>query len=189
MTTPAFAALALVLFQLISSHGTAKPAAPADAPASAGGISWTVPKGWTVAPAASSMRVVTYRTAAAPGDAEGGEVAVFYFGEGQGGGIDANVQRWFGQFQPEGKGPSAQKQSKTKVNGLDVTLCATEGTYSAGMGMGMGSAGPKSGFALKGAIATGPGGSVFFKLTGPKKTVEKAGAEFDALVKSLKKAG
>jgi len=47
--------------------------------------------------------------------------------------------------------------------------------------------GPKPGWALRGAIAEGPQGNVFFKLVGPKKTVEKAQADFDTLVKSLKK--
>jgi hypothetical protein len=56
------------------------------------------------------------------------------------------------------------------------------------MGMGAMSTGPKKGYALEGAIAEGPRGSVFFKLTGPKKTVVKEKAAFDALVKSLKKS-
>lgn len=182
------AALALVLFQMASSHGTKSPApAPAAAPAApatAGGIAWTVPKAWSVAPSSSSMRVATYKAAPAPGDPEGVEIAVFYFGPGQGGAVDANVKRWFAQFQPEGKG-SAEKQQRTKVNGLDVTLVSTEGTYASG-GM-MGPATPKKGFALRGAIAEGPEGAVFFKMTGPKTTVARSGPDFDSLVKSLTK--
>jgi hypothetical protein len=130
------------------------------------------------------MRVVTLKIPAAPGDAEPGELAVFFFGAGQGGGIEANVSRWFAQFQPEGKGAS-EKQSKTSAGDVPVTLCQTEGTYVAGMG-GVATA-PKTGWALRGAIAEGPQGNVFFKLVGPRKTVEKAQAEFDALVKSLRK--
>ena len=68
----------LVLAQLASSHAGA-PAAAVDSPTMAGGLSWTLPKEWSGAPS-SSMRVATYRTPAAPGDPEGGEVAVFYFG-------------------------------------------------------------------------------------------------------------
>ena len=179
------AAVAFVLFQMVSSHGKAPAPAPAaSAVATAGGISWVAPKAWSVAPAASSMRVVTYAAPAAPGDPEAAEIAVFYFGPGQGGAVDANVKRWFGQFQPEGKS-APQKQERTKVNGLDVTLVSTEGTYASG-GM-MGPATLKKGFALRGAIAEGPEGAVFFKMTGPKKTVAKAGSDFDALVKSLTK--
>ena len=44
----------------------------------------------------------------------------------------------------------------------------------------------KSGFALRGAIAEGQNGAVFFKLTGPRRSVTAAGVDFDALVASLK---
>jgi hypothetical protein len=176
----------LVLAQLASSHGGSSAPVAVESATTAGGLSWTVPKGWIGAPA-SSMRVATYRTPAAPGDAEGGEVAVFYFGPGQGGGIDANVERWFAQMTPEA-GSKKPSRSQLKVGDIKVTICAAEGTYTGAMGMGAASAGPEKGFALEGAIAEGPQGAVFFKLTGPKKSVEKARAGFDALVKSLKKS-
>ena len=175
----------LVLAQLAPSHAGA-PAAAVDSPTMAGGLTWTLPKGWTGAPA-SSMRVATYRTPAAPGDPEGGEVAVFYFGPGQGGGIDANVERWFAQMTPEA-GAKKPSRSQMKVGDIPVTLCMTEGTYTGAMGMSGASSGPKKGFALEGAIAEGSGGAVFFKLTGPKKSVAKAKAGFETLVKSLKRA-
>jgi len=38
---------------------------------------------------------------------------------------------------------------------------------------------------LLGAIVEGPHGSVFFKLTGPAKTIEAVSAEFDAMIHSL----
>ena len=176
----------LVLAQLASSHPGSAPPASIESPTMAGGLAWTLPKGWIGAPS-SSMRVATYRTPAAPGDKEGGEVAVFYFGPGQGGGIDANVDRWFAQMTPE-TGSKKPSRSQIKVGSIPVTLCNTEGTYTGAMGMGGVSAGPEKGFALEGAIAEGPQGPVFFKLTGPKKSVEKAKASFDALVKSLKPA-
>ena len=143
-----------------------------------------MPKDWTAGPA-SAMRVATYRISAAPGDKEGGEVAVFYFGQGQGGSVDANVERWFAQMEPE---PGAKKptRSQIRVGAIPVTLCAAEGNYTGGMVGGGAAAGTKKGFALTGAIAEGKQGAVFFKLTGPKKTVSAAQKDFDALVRSLK---
>jgi hypothetical protein len=174
-----------LLAQLASSHATTTQAAAPEATMTAGGLSWSVPKGWTSAPA-SSMRVATYRTPAAPGDPEGGEVAVFYFGPGQGGSVDANVDRWFAQITGE-PGSKKPTRSQIKVGAIPVTLCAAEGIYNSGMAAPAGgSSGPRKGFALEGAIAEGPQGAVFFKLTGPKKTVAKAKAGFDVLVKSLK---
>ncbi len=153
----------------------------------AGGLSWTAPKEWAVQ-GERPMRVVTYAVPAAKGDAEGGEVAVFYFGAGQGGGVEANVQRWVKQFQ-RADGSSAEKDAKTKqekVGGLPVTTVDVKGTYNGGGPM-MGPASPKPGFRLLGAIVEGPEGAVFFKFTGPEKTVSGAEKTFRKLLESTKK--
>ena len=178
----AFLAVPLVLFQMVSSHGSAPAAAGAF---SAGGLTWTAPKAWSVAPSASSMRVVTYRVPAAAGDAEGGEVEVFFFGPGQGGGTQANVDRWIAQFKPEKGSAGPGKPVAMKVGAIPVTIVTTEGTYSSGMPGGAMT--PKPGWALRGGIAEGPEGPVFFKMVGPKKTVLGAAGAFDGLLKTLKK--
>jgi len=67
-----------------------------------------------------------------------------------------------------------------------VTVVRAEGTYASGMPGGPTT--PKPGWALLGAIAEGPSGAVFFKLTGPKKGVAAARPAFEALVASLKRS-
>lgn len=176
-------AASLVLFQTVSSHGAVP--APAASPKGAGGLTWTAPKDWSAAPSASTMRVVTYRVPAAAGDAEGGEVAVFYFGPGQGGATKANVDRWLAQFRPEKGNAGPGAPASMKVGAIPVTIVTTEGTYSSGMPGGPST--PKPGWALRGAIAEGSEGPVFFKMVGPRKTVHAATAAFDGLLKSLKK--
>lgn len=170
----------VLLAQLVTSH-----APTVDAPSAAGGLQWTVPKGWSLSPKVSSMRLATYAVPRAAGDPEDPEVSVFYFGEGQGGSVDSNVARWIGQLVPE-KGDAPSKTRKVDAGGIAVTLVLAEGTFAAGSGMG-GPAAPKKGWALSGVIAEGPKGAVFFKMTGPKKSVARAASEVDALVKSLKK--
>jgi len=128
------------------------------------------------------MRVVTYRVPAASGDGEPGELGVFFFGTGEGGSVDANVDRWIAQFAPE-SGSAKPARRVESVKGIRVSRVSVEGTYTSGMPGGPKT--PKTGFALLGAIAEGPGGNVFFKLTGPRKTVQKAASQFDALVRSL----
>ncbi len=150
--------------------------------AHAGGLFWKPPAGWTAEPPNSPMRVVTYRIPAATGDAEPGELGVFYFGVGEGGSADANVERWTAQFTPESGSAKPLRRVET-VNRIRVTRVSVEGTYSSGMPGGPKTA--KSGFALVGAIAEGPGGNVFFKLTGPRKTVQKSAPQFEALLRSL----
>jgi hypothetical protein len=155
---------------------------PGGSPTAAAGLAWTLPAGWSVEPP-RSMRVATYAVPAAGDDKEGAECAVYYFGKGQGGGVEANLQRWIAQFQPETK----SKRSTRKVDGMPVTLADVSGTYTA-HGGSMGQAGaPVTGWRLLGAIVEGPEGAVFFKLTGPEKTVAAASKGFDALVGSLKK--
>ena len=184
MQIPAVLAL---LAQLVSSHASPSTLAATPAPAfpvsSGGGLTWAVPKSWTPGPS-SAMRLATYYLPASAGDAERPELAVFWFGPGQGGSIDANVARWFSQFAASPGDPKPAR-SLTRVGSLPVTLVTAAGTYSAGTGMGAVPA-VKSGFALRGAIAEGPDGAVFFKLTGPRRSVAAAGKNFDALVASLK---
>jgi hypothetical protein len=166
---------------LTASLLTLAPAALAAVPATAGGISWTVPARWT-AGAGSSMRVATYVIPAAKGSGSG-ECAVFFFGPGQGGGIDDNVARWAKQFE----GAPAPKSTASTVAGIRVTRAEVAGTYLAPGGPMMQSTGKKTGYRLLGAIVEAPGGNVFFKLTGPAATVAAAQAELDALVASIRR--
>jgi hypothetical protein len=45
----------------------------------------------------------------------------------------------------------------------------------------------KKGYRLLGAIVEGPQGAVFFKFTGPAKTVAAGQATFDKMLETLKK--
>jgi hypothetical protein len=159
----------------------AAPAKPAVRTEAAGGVLWNVPARWTTG-TGSSMRVATYAVPGAKG-AEAGECAVFFFASGQGGSIDANVERWSKQFETT---PAPQRSAAT-VAGLKVTRVQLAGTYLAPGGPMMQSTGKRPGTRLVGAIVEAPEGNVFFKLTGPAATVGAAQAEFDALVASLRK--
>lgn len=151
----------------------------------AGGISWTAPKDWKEQPA-RPMRAATYSLPVA-GGVEAPELAVFYFGEGQGGSVEANIERWAGQFESAGGKASAPKTSKSKLNGVAVTRVSTEGTYT-GAGGPMAPKSSKPGFRLLGAIVEGPAGPVFFKLTGPAKGVAAAEKGFEQLLRSVRPA-
>jgi hypothetical protein len=66
-----------------------------------------------------------------------------------------------------------------------VSLVEVTGSFAGGMGMGAAAAGPGSDYMLLGAIAQGPSGAVFFKLTGPHASVERARPAFTKLIGSL----
>jgi hypothetical protein len=170
----------LVLVSLLASSVLA---------ASAAGVTWTAPASWKEAPA-RPMRAATYAIPAATGDSEDAELAVFFFGQGQGGSPQDNVKRWIGQFsQPDGKSSEAvAKSTEKKVGaGLKATFVEVAGTYT-GMGGPMATTkSEKPGYKLLGAIVEAPEGAVFFKLTGPTKTVEASRKAFEKMLKDLKK--
>ena len=153
------------------------------AESAAAGIVWSYPSSWTRG-GARPMRVATYTVPAAEGDAEPGECAVFYFGPGQGGDVNSNIDRWAAQFENAGQ----PEKSTVKVNGMNVTRVQISGTYLSPGGMMMESQGKKANYQLLGAIIEAPGGLVFFKFTGPLKTVEAGEAGFDAMIQSISKA-
>ncbi len=169
-----------VIVGTVAALGSAAPVAPPRL-AAAGGVQWTVPPRWQEG-AGSAMRVATYSLPPAKG-AAAGECAVFHFGSGEGGSVDANVERWGRQF--EGA-PKAIRTTQT-IAGLRVTRVELNGTYLAPGGPMMQSTGQKAGYRLLGVIVEAPAGNVFFKLTGPAATVGGAERELEALVASLRR--
>jgi hypothetical protein len=147
------------------------------------GVTWEDPTAWQRVPLNNPMRKATYRIPKASGDPEDGELAVFYFGPGQGGSVEANVQRWIAQFQ--GVGPDDVKRANRTAHGLrQHTVEIEKGSFSSGM-----PGGPtkmKEDFGLLGGIVESPSGPYFFKLTGPSATVKSAREAFLKLLDSVK---
>ena len=153
---------------------------------SAGGIAWTVPAGWGPGPE-HQMRIATYHVRAIAGDPDEGECAVYFFGTGQGGTVQANLDRWAGQFTGPNGQPLAQAATMDKrvVAGLKVSTLTVSGTYMGAGGM-MGQAPtPKPNYRMRAAIIEAPQGLVFFKLTGPLNTVAAAENDFNSLLGSV----
>ncbi len=143
-------------------------------------VAYDVPEGWQKAENPSPMRKATYKIPRAEGDPEDAEMSVSQAG----GSLDQNINRWSGQFE-RGKDDTTARQDR-KVGELSVTVVEIRGTFT-GSGMpGAAPAGPKPKWALLGAIVQTEGGSTFFKLTGPDKTIDAAKPGFDKLVESLR---
>lgn len=160
--------------------GGMPPGGDAQATAPDPGVSWQVPKRW-VEQLAGGMRLATYVVPAAKSGGDDGECAVYYFGPGQGGGVEPNIERWVGEFE----NPGTPKRATSESHGLKVYRVQVAGKYlSHGMNPGE-AAGPREGWALLGAIVEGPNGSIFFKLTGPAATIGGAEREFDGMLGSM----
>jgi hypothetical protein len=153
----------------------------------AGSLAFTAPPAWQTRAASSSMRVAEFVVPRAPGDAEDGELIVYYFGTGAGT-VDANIDRWIGQMQqPDGASTKARAQrSSQTVNGLRVTTVDAAGTYVAEMRPGAAEHYNKAGFRLRGAVVETPRGPYYIKMTGPAKTIGAADAAYTAFLGSLR---
>jgi hypothetical protein len=150
---------------------------------SAAGIRWTAPAGWKTE-AARPMRAATYSipVVGATGPAE---CVVNYFGSGQGGSVTANIERWAGQVLGADGKPAFAKVSTRSVRGVKVTIVDASGAYTGLGGPMVSNPKPVPGYRLLGAIAEAPKGNVFFKLTGPAKTIAAQQEAFDRLVASI----
>jgi hypothetical protein len=149
------------------------------------GLSITVPKDWKPQPA-SGMRQAQWTLAKAEGDPEDASLVVYHFG-GQGGSVDANVERWYGQFErPDGKSvKDSAKVEKKDVSGLKLTIVDVSGTYVAPPMPGQGEKSNKPGQRMLAAVVEGEGGPWYLKLLGPEKSVLKHEKEFQAALGTL----
>lgn len=150
-------------------------------------LKYEVPKGWVAQSTSSSMRVGQFALPKASRDAEDAELVIFFF-RGQGGGVEANLQRWMNQMaQPDGR--SSREVAKTSdliANGLKVTVLDVTGTYVAEINPGSPERHNKPNFRMKAAVVETPGGPYFVKLTGPQKTVAHWDESFNAFLKSVR---
>lgn len=143
-----------------------------------GALEFTRPEAWKSIQPTSPMRKAQLQVPGKDG-VKPADVTFFFFGEGNGGGVDPNVQRWLGQFESK---PGASKVEPLEFNGVKVTLVSTEGTLKASPMAGIAEAMPDA--ALLGAIIENPEGAVFVKMTGPAALVKESRDTFLALAKS-----
>lgn len=110
---------------------------------------------------------------------EKGPLLKFYhFGQGQGGGIEANLKRWNKQFEGEAK----VTKSEISYGKQKVAIVLMAGTYLDGGIMERKT--PKENYALLGAVIPHAQGDVFLKMTGPAGEIKNAQADLKALINS-----
>ncbi len=175
-----------------------KPAIEFEAPPTAvaiAGITWSAPEGWA-AGKKSPMRAASYLIPPTKGDVEPAECAVFFFGPGEGGSVEANLTRWKGQFKREVDGKAAEDGSspeatttKRAFGDVNVTLLRMEGVFLWKPMPMAPNAVEKPGYAMVGAVVEAPEGPVFFKLTGPRATVAAAEGELSRVLATIRRAG
>ena len=145
-----------------------------------------MPEGWVNKAPSSRMRVAEFVLPKAAGDSEDASLVITYFG-GQGGTVQANIDRWLTQMsQPDGRASKdVAKTSTLKTNGLSLTIVDLPGTFVAEIAPGSSERHNKPGFHLRAAVIEGKG-PFFVRLVGPAKTIAKWDASVQAFFKSLR---
>jgi hypothetical protein len=145
---------------------------------STAGLKWMAPPGWT-SKGSAPMRAATYTV-------QDAECVVYFFGQGQGGSVEANIARWGGQFTRNGA-PAPPAVAKRTVHGLSVTTMDVTGVYAGMAGPAMTPQAPQADYRMLAAIVENQNGNLFVKFTGPVKTVTANRQKFEQLVASFQK--
>jgi hypothetical protein len=177
--------LKLVTFGCLAVLGSALVEAQ-DSPATinlAGGeLRLKAPASWTRKRPQTS--IVEHEFAAAPskGDTAEGRMTIM----AAGGGVEANVDRWIGQFtQPDGASTKDRaKIKKIKVAGEDVHLVDISGTFKDQRGP-VAPAVERPKYRMLGAIIATKSGSYFLKFYGPERTIADNESAFVGMVEGL----
>jgi hypothetical protein len=152
-----------------------------------GGLKSAAPASWKESPVSNPMRVKQFTV---PGkENPDAELAIFYFGQGQGGSTEANLDRWKKQFvAADGKSEAPSKTSAVKVaSGTSATVLDIQGTwlYKASP-MAPGAPEPRPNHRMLAAVLESPKGNYYVRLVGPAKTIEQNKKEFDGWLKAFK---
>jgi hypothetical protein len=158
-------------------------------PIAGGSLSLEAPEGFERVQPKSGMIEAEFAVPS-EGELPAGRMTVM----GAGGTIEANVDRWCGQFtQPDG-GETKDKVTKKslKVAGCTVTVVDIPGTYLDQPG-GPFAGGPtvkRPGYRMLAAIVETPEeGNYYVKFYGPAATVERHAAGFQKMVEGMVPAG
>lgn len=142
------------------------------------GIRFQLPAGWTNEQPSSPMRLAQ---ATIPGTGGSGQLTVFFFGAGGGGGVDANLSRWVGQMTDATSEPVREQ---FESGDLLVTTVRQAGTLRAST-MGTFPSTDQPDYALYGAVVEGPGGPWFFKAVAPQETMDAEAEAFQQMLAQI----
>lgn len=151
-----------------------------------GGFSLEAPAAWKRVQPKSGIVETEFAIPPEAGDEQPGRMTVM----GAGGSVQANVDRWYGQFaQPDGSATKDKATTKTlKLAGCTVTLVDVGGTYkdTPGGPFAGGQSIDRPNYRMLAAIVETPGqGSYFLKFYGPAATVAKHADGFRTMVEGL----
>lgn len=141
-------------------------------------ISVTAPAGWARKPAGSPIIAAEFSLPRAEGDDADGRLTI----STAGGSVEANIDRWKGQFQPQ---PKSMSQEDIDVAGLKATIVDLSGDFYDQRGpFGPGELRPS--YRMIAAVVPVGGQLHFIKATGPQKTIASHAAAIQQFIRSAR---
>lgn len=139
----------------------------------------TAPGAWKQQQPKSGIVMYEFSSPATEGDKADGRMTVM----AAGGSVDANVDRWYGQFsQPDGGNTRERaKVEKRTIAGREVHLVDISGTYRDQLGGNT----ELPNYRMLAAIVVTPEANFFIKYYGPRKTITANEKPFTQMVESL----
>jgi hypothetical protein len=176
-------AVVVACWGTLSVQGQDKPA-PEKIDLGEGKYSMMAPIEWRKVEPRSKIIQAEFRAPRDLKDDEAARVTIMQAG----GDIQANIDRWIGQFDQAKKEDA--KVEKKEIAGQTVHFVDITGTYKESMGGGPFAPGPTKklpDYRMIGAIVvTKDAGTTFIKMTGPKDIVEKLVESFKKSVEEMK---
>lgn len=177
-------AAAMVAALWLPQWGAAQDVADADAIVIGDAYAMNVPHEWVKQEPRSRIVEREFAVTAVEGDETDGRVTMM----GAGGSVQANIDRWIGQFtQPDGSETKQRaKVTEKQIDGQPVHIVDISGTFKDRPQGPLGPAVEQANYRMLGAvIATTERGSYFVKLYGPENTVASGEKSFLKMLDSL----
>lgn len=163
--------------------GPGSPAVPplgdSGGPVELDAITLTAPAGWQQMPPSSSFVAAEFALPRAEGDDADGRLTI----STAGGTVEANIDRWKGQFDAQAK---QAPQEEIDVAGFKVTLVDLSGNFSDQRGP-FAPAVERPGYRMIAAIVPVEGQLHFIKATGPEKTIAAHADKIHEFIRTVKR--
>lgn len=183
--TRSLGAVLLLAIAITATHAQTTKTRPIEL--AGGSLTFDAPDGWESIPPRS--RILEHELSVnAPSGSEAADARLTIMAAG--GGVEANLSRWVGQFQTIDKSDDRDAPMKQafEAGGMKGTILDLSGVYLESAGGPFGPKTPREDYRLVGAIVQTEGlGNYFFKLIGPKATIDPAADAFREMIESLRK--
>jgi hypothetical protein len=151
-----------------------------------GNLIFTIPSKWKIEMVESPARGGQWRVPPLHGDGHGGEVVVFFFGPGIGGGWKENIEAWIGTMFNAAGHPAAAEVKHHTTGGFKISQVVIFGTYNQVVSLPGVPPVPKSNYGLLGAVIENPQGTIYWRFTGPEALITANLPLFNKVIDSVK---